>query len=207
MSTINSLSPAVPARSRACAPGESEPAAAPANPFATLLAWQRRHEAAQRRLGEIEASISAALAAAVAPVADEYAEVRAEAAGCERRLTEIAATHPEWRDGQSIRTPLGRLEFRAASRLNVVNSAASILLVETLVGPQSPHECLRRCAAEQFITTEKKLKLEALEGLDDGVLRAFGIFRNRSLSITVKPARPDFGRRSAAAPAAPVAAA
>lgn len=165
-------------------------AASHPDPFAVLMEWQRRHDAALRRLAELEGEVAAALAVAVGERTAEFAALRRESADLESRLVTLAAAHPEWREGQSVKSPLGRIEFRSVTRLAPVNAAASILLVETLVGPGSARETLRGWRPEQFLAVEKRLRLEALEALDDADLRALGIRRTRTETASVKPARP-----------------
>jgi hypothetical protein len=179
----------------AAAPSES------ADAFARFLDWQRRHEVANAKIAGLEREITAVLGEAVALRADAIAQARNEAAVAERRITQLAVAHPEWREGKSIRSPLGRVEFRNVHRLHPIHAEASVLLIETLVGPDSPHESLRGWRPEHLLAVEKRLRLEVLEALPDGDLHLLGIRRLRNEIVTVKPANPSQEFSSAAAAA------
>ena len=175
-------------------PAAADPLAGSADSFLHFVELQRRYDAIANRLDELEAGANRTLETTLGATAGEYAALRVDLEALERQLSTLAAAHPEWREGQSIRTPLGKVEFRRASRLLPANPTASLLLIESLVGPHSQVDQLRGWRPEQFIVVEKSLKLEALEALDDPTLRMLGIERIRSETISVKPARIDLSR-------------
>ena len=97
-----------------------------------------------------------------------------------------ADQHPEWfAKARSLKTPYGVVKFHASTKLDVPNEEASIILIEKLCEEEK---------AQEFLRTETKLNLEALDKLTDEQLKQFRINRVAVDNFSVKAGTIDLGK-------------
>lgn len=155
-----------------------------ADAFGRLVNLQELFFATETKLASLQTDIDTALAnwlAAVKPIYVAHKTTRDEA---EAEIKALAMAHPEWKDGETIKTPFGTIQFRSASKLEVTSEERTLATLE-LTAPEM---------AEKLTRTETTLNREALETVPDETLELLGVKRVTTTSITVKPARVDLGK-------------
>ena len=159
-----------------------------ASDFAQLVQMQELFFESETTLNALQSDMDKILSAALETLKKKYIDNKVIRDQSEAAIKALAMKHPEWKSGQTIKTPFGVVEFRKSQRLEVASEPRAMELIQGL-----------REHPEEFINITKELDLEALERLDDTVLEALGIARVNTEKITVKPAKFDMGK--AAAPA------
>jgi hypothetical protein len=122
-----------------------------------------------------------------------YAKLQAVLTDSETALEALALKHPEWfQTRKSIKTPYGTVKLTKSTKLSVKNEELSIVLIERAlensVGKPNYHPLA------ELLRTRIELNLEALEKLDDDVLKAFKIQRIVTDNFSVVPAEIDMGK-------------
>ena len=123
----------------------------------------------------------------------EYAKLQAVLTETETALEALARKHPEWFvTKRSIKTPFGTVKLTKSSKLSVKNEELAIVLIE-----QAIEQANLRGEVHEFdklLRTRKELDLEALEKLDEVVLKKFRIERVSFENFSVVPAVVDMGK-------------
>lgn len=146
------------------------------------------------RLNNVCQASNAAYAKAVQVSAVDYATLTTTLKEAEDKLVNLAAAHPEWKDGESVKTPFGSVQFKNSLKFQIKNPETVIFLIKTRVGPKSDVEEFRRFVPADFIRTTEEPNLETLGALDDAHLAKLGLLRTRSTSITIKAADVDIAK-------------
>jgi hypothetical protein len=106
----------------------------------------------------------------------EYAELQLAVTNAETGLEVIALRHPEWfTEKRIIKTPFGTVKFARSTVLEIKN--------EEPAGTKA-----------QFIRQIEKLDVEALEKLDDDVLKLLKVKRVQKDNFSVVAASVDLGK-------------
>lgn len=123
----------------------------------------------------------------------DYAKLQAVLTESETALEGIALKHPEWFvTRKSIKTPYGTVKLTKSSKLVVSNEEVSILLIQRAL-----ENALGKPAEESLanlLRTHTALNLEALEALDDALLKQFKITRSTTENFSVSPAAVNMGK-------------
>jgi len=144
------------------------------------------HAEATARLALIQADIQTNYIDLVDGVRADFSEWQSKITETEAALEVIARDHPEWfSKTRSVKTPYGAVKFHAATKLEIPNEEATILLIESKLPEED---------REKFIRTEKALNIEALEQLSDEELKPLRIKRVKNDSFSVKPGTIDLGK-------------
>lgn len=129
---------------------------------------------------------------------NDYAQLQKSLTEAETSLEIITRKHPEWfKTSQSIKTPYGTVQFRESTKLVVENPEVSILLIRHREESDARDEQKKpeeKFKATNYVRTEEKLNLEALEGMTDVELAELRIKRIPSDNFSVKPAKIDMGK-------------
>lgn len=159
-----------------------------ANPFARLIELQTAFTEADNKLAAIEAEIQPKVAAVVESQKTAWTDARAQRDEAEREIRALAERHPEWMDGQSIKTPFGSIQFRDSKKLEIPNPDATVALIRHLV----TDEKLRDLALKVQVDP----RVEVLETFETSFLAKLGVNRVATTSITVKPAKVDMAKEA-----------
>jgi hypothetical protein len=155
-----------------------------AEAFGRLVNLQELYLATEIKLAEMQSTFDAAFADGLAGINEDYIAHKTTRDEAEVEIKSLAAAHPEWKDGETIKTPFGTIQFRHTSKLEVANEERTLGTL-ALTAPEM---------AEKLTRTETTLNREALESLPDETLELLGVKRTTTSSITVKPARVDLGK-------------
>jgi hypothetical protein len=122
----------------------------------------------------------------------EYAELQLAVTNAETGLEVIALRHPEWfTEKRIIKTPFGTVKFARSTVLEIKNEELTIELVKNVL--VAPNEDPAGTKA-QFIRQIEKLDVEALEKLDDDVLKLLKVKRVQKDNFSVVAASVDLGK-------------
>lgn len=153
--------------------------------FRNLINLMSVFSESTHRVSEMESAINSELLNMMDEMKKEYSDLQRAMTEAETAIELIARRHPEWfKSKKSVATPYGTLSFRKTTKLEVPNEEASVLLVEQADDLPS----------EEYLRQETTLNLEALEKLDDAVLRRLRIRRVTDDSFSVKAARVNIGK-------------
>lgn len=144
------------------------------------------------RLKAMEGEMNSLLLDLIDDKKDEYAELQQAVTEAETALEVIARKHPEWfTEKRSIKTPFGAVKFSRSTSLEIKNEELSIALVRSLLisGSAEPE-----VGEATYIRQVEKLDIEALEKLDDGVLKELKIKRVSKDNFAVVAASVDLGK-------------
>jgi len=157
------------------------------DPFKNLSDLLAVYSDATLRLAELENEINQLYLDLVDDKKSEYAQFQTALTDSEAALELVCRAHPQWfEEKRSIKTPYGSVAFKRSTKLLVPNEELSVELIrshETAIGEQTG-----------FIRTVEVLDREALEKLDDTVLKKFRISRSTSDEFSVKPVKLDLGK-------------
>lgn len=158
--------------------------------FSNLVNLLAIYSDASNRLTEMETAANFALLQIVDEHKAEYAQLQKALTDAESALEVIALSHTEWfgKDRKSIKTPYGTVKFHRATRLVVKNEEATVLLIER----EAEHNSAFR--EDDYLRKVKALNIEALERLDDAVLKKFRVERVQEDKFSVVPAKVDMGK-------------
>jgi hypothetical protein len=138
---------------------------------------------ANNRMLDIEAASNTEFLEIIDDFKKEFAQCQEARTKAEAALETICRSHPEWFvNARSIKTPYGKVSFRATARLSIANEEATVRLIKAF--KPKPHD---------YIRLVEEPNLEALEALDDADLEKLMIKRERGESFSATPARVDFG--------------
>lgn len=139
---------------------------------------------AAAQLEAIKAEIDAAYLELVDEFKAPWAKLQATLAQAEAAMEVYCRTHPEWfKAVKSIKTPFGKVAFRAGTSLVVKDEEATVRLIEAVFAPE----------AGQYIHQQKVPNLEALEKLDDAELKRVMVKRVAADVFKFTPAEVDLG--------------
>lgn len=156
---------------------------------------------AANRLEELQAEANGELLQILDDKKADYAKWQEKMAQCEAGLEILARKHPDWfsADRRSIKTPYGTIKLHSSSKLEVKNEELSTVLIEQEIERQRTAAAADPLYkppfdASQLLRTRTVLNLEAIENLDESVLRQFRIERVRKDNFSVVPAKLDMGK-------------
>ena len=115
----------------------------------------------------------------------DFAQSQSARDSAEEAIKALAATHPEWMDGRTIKTPYGSVKFTRVESLVIPDPDNTLTLIRASFPPSWVSEYIR--------VTEEPAK-EKLETLTDEELASIGVKRLKTDSITVKAAKVDMGK-------------
>lgn len=145
---------------------------------------------AANRLDELQASANGSLLELIDGAKEEYAKLQQTLTESESALEVIALRHPEWfsEKKRSVKTPYGTVKFHASSKLVVKNEEVTLLLLDKLAD-ENPE--FKRA---DYVRSKEELNIEALEKLDDAVLKKLRIERVPTENFSVVAAKVDMGK-------------
>jgi hypothetical protein len=157
---------------------------------------------ASNRLAQLQTDANNQLLDALDEIKVDYAKLQETVTQAEAAMELIALKHPEWfAVKRSIKTPYGTVSLRKATRLDVPNEEATIILIKHLAEKRARDQAqaiagapVEPFDASTFIRTKEELDLEALEKLDDATLAQLRIKRVQDDKFSVKPATLDLGK-------------
>lgn len=155
-----------------------------ADDFSRLVNLQELFLNTENMLASLQVAVDDLLAVSLKNAKDDYVAHKTIRDQAEAEIKALAAAHPEWKDGETIKTPFGTIQFRSASKLEVTSEERTLATLE-LTAPEM---------AEKLTRTATTLNREALETVPDETLVLLGVKRVTTTSITVKPARVDLGK-------------
>jgi hypothetical protein len=122
----------------------------------------------------------------------EYATLQKAVTEAETGLEIIARRHPEWfTEKRSIKTPFGTVKFSRSTSLEIKNEELTIKLVRGILVAEAanPQE-----TEDTYIRLVEELDLEALEKLDDELLKRLKVKRVTKDNFSVVAASVDLGK-------------
>ena len=135
------------------------------------------------RIADIEAASNTGFLEIIDDYKKEFAQCQEARNKAEAALETICRSHPEWFvTAKSIKTPYGKVSFRATEHLEVTNEEATVRLIRAHL--PKPLDYLRLV---------EEPNLESLEALDDSTLEKLMIRREKGESFSATPAKVDFG--------------
>lgn len=155
-----------------------------ADAFGRLVNLQELFFTTETKLTSMQANVDTALALWLETIKGDYVANKTIRDQAEAEIKALALAHPEWKDGETIKTPFGTIQFRSASKLDVASEERTLATLE-ITAPEM---------AAKLTRTETTLNREALESVPDETLELLGVKRVTTTSITVKPARVDLGK-------------
>ena len=168
-------------------------AAADSADFKALVDLVALYSDAANQIKAMEADANAEFMEILDDRKPAYAKLQAVLTDSETALETLALKHPEWFvTRKSIKTPYGTVKLTKSTKLAVRNEEVSILLIQRAL------ENALGKPAEQSIAdllrTRTELNLEALEKLDDDLLKQFKIARVETQNFSIVPAVVDMGK-------------
>lgn len=163
-------------------PAAPSPSAADA--FGRLVNLQELFFTTETKLVSMQTNVDKELAFWLESIKADYVANKTVRDQAEAEIKALALAHPEWKDGETIKTPFGTIQFRSASKLEVASEERTLATLE-ITAPEM---------AAKLTRTETTLNREALESVPDETLELLGVKRVTTTSITVKPARVDLGK-------------
>jgi hypothetical protein len=153
--------------------------------FAEVVQLMALGSEADARLKAMGAEIDQAYLDLVDEHRAEYAKLQAALAQAEAAMELYCQQNPGWFKLQkSIKTPYGKVAFRAGTSLVVKDKEATVRLIEALFGR----------AAERMLHQEKSPNLEVLESWADEDLKRIMVERVRADVFRFTPAAVDMGK-------------
>lgn len=157
--------------------------------FGRFVQLQELFFDSETKLAALQVDADKTLAGVLEAMKRDYVDSKTVRDQAEAELKALALKHPEWKTGETIKTPFGSVEFRHTDKLVVANPERTLGLLDKVVTVGASG--LRRTLVE--------LDLEAMERVDAATLELLGATWETTESIKVKPAKIDMGK--AAAPA------
>lgn len=165
----------------------------PLSDYENLLSLVAVYTEASNRIDELNVSANKELLEIVEENREEFAKLQETAAEAEKAIELLMLRHPEWTEKKkSIKTAFGTVKSTASTKLQIPNEELTLALIarEPHINPEFK--------PDDYIRTEHKLNLEALETCDDATLARFKIQRVTTENISVTPAKVDLGKAIAA---------
>ncbi|MEI6723955.1 MAG: host-nuclease inhibitor Gam family protein [Betaproteobacteria bacterium] len=160
--------------------------------FGRFVQLQELFFDSETKLAALQVDADKTLAGVLEAMKRDYVDHKTVRDQAEAELKALALKHPEWKTGETIKTPFGAVEFRHTEKLVVANPERTLGLLDKVVGPAGAAG-LRRTLVE--------LDVEALERVDATTLDLLGASWETTESLRVKPAKIDMGKASAPATA------
>lgn len=154
--------------------------------FQRFIELQKEFLNGENAIAKIDAVVNTKVAAVIAEHTRDWAAATEAHKRIEREIISLAERHPEWKDGESIKSPFGTVSFRKTTSLEIHNEGASITLIRSVLA--------RHPLRETAIRTEETINREVLESLTDLELASIGIARSKGVSISVKAKRVDMAK-------------
>lgn len=139
---------------------------------------------ATNRLAEIQTIANDSLLESLDEQKGDYATYQLALDNAEKAIKDLAAAHPEWLDGRTIKTPYGAVRFTRAKSLVIPDGEITLRLIRTHLGDRSA----------TYVRTVEEPNKEALDTLDDETLAKLGVQRVETDSLKVTPAKVDMGK-------------
>lgn len=154
---------------------------------------------ATSRLAEIEAAANSALLEIIDEHKTEYATLQEACKKSETALEGLCRAHPEWfTTVRSLKTPYGRVGFRSGASLVVRDDEATVKLLraehERTVARHEADGATGIFPVDNYVRVVELPNLEALEKLDDELLKKFMVARVHADSFSVTAATVNFGK-------------
>ena len=166
------------------------------NEVVNLLAIFSR---ATSRLAEIEAGANRALLELIDQHRGEYATLQAACKNTETALEGLCRAHPEWFTvARNLKTPYGRVGFRSGASLAVRDDEATVKLLraeyERTLARREADGATPVFPVQDYVRVVELPNLEALEKLDDELLKKFMVTRVHADSFSVTAAAVNFSK-------------
>lgn len=171
---------------------KAKPAADISDEYKNMVDLLAVYSDASNQLAELEVEVNAELLSQMDDHRAEYSQLQEKLTQAETALELVALAHPEWfATRKSLKTPYGTVKFTRSTRLEVPNEEVALLLIKQHAEKADPEDEFTLGA---FVRTAEELNLEALEKLDDRLLRQFRINRVPTQNFKIEPARVDMGK-------------
>lgn len=161
--------------------------------FVQLLELQQLFADADAQFNAVQSAADANLLAILDGAKTQYAGAKAIRDAAEAEIKALAAKHPEWIDGRSIKTPFGSIDLRSSTKIVVANPEATIALIDAIYSRPGSE-----WTPDKLVRTAREPNLEALDVLSDEQLAKIGARRESTESLTVKRAKVDLGKKGKA---------
>ncbi len=120
---------------------------------------------------------------------EEYSQLQDTLKATEAALEAAARQHPEWfTKKKSLKTPFGEVKFHAGTKLAISNEELTLHLIKEAITKDPA------LAGLELVRSHEEPNKEALEKLDDGLLKRFRIDRVVDDHFSVKAAKLDMGK-------------
>lgn len=159
--------------------------------FARLVELQQLFTESDAAFDTIQLTCDRKVAALLDTQKEGWAAAKVVRDQAEAEIKALVERHPEWKDGETVKTPFGSVQFRGGTKIEIPNPEATIAIIDSVYSkPESPWR------PEQLVRTIREPNLETLEALDDSELQKLGCRRVSTQSITVKRMKVDLAKAS-----------